>query len=250
MSGHNKWSTIKYKKGAADAKRGKLFSKIIKEITVAARIGGGDIDGNARLRSAIAAAKAANMPKENTERAIKKGTGELEGYSLEESSYEGYGPAGVAVMVSVLTDNKNRAVAEIRHAFSKYNGNLGETGCVSWMFDKKGYASVAKDQVDEDALYDIALEAGADDISDQGDEFEILTGPGDLEAMREALDKNNITCNVVEISMIPQSTVKVTGKAAQQTLKLLDVLDDLEDVQSVYSNFDIDDEEMESLQEK
>ncbi|HOO38837.1 MAG TPA: YebC/PmpR family DNA-binding transcriptional regulator [Deltaproteobacteria bacterium] len=248
MSGHNKWSSIKHKKGAADAKRGKIFSRLIKEITVAARMGGGDIDGNARLRSAVAAAKASNMPKDNIERAIKKGTGELEGYNLEENAYEGYGPGGVAVLVNVLTDNKNRAVADIRHLFTKYNGNLGETGCVSWMFDKKGFASVDKGVVEEDTLYDIALEAGAEDISDEGDVFEIVIAPEDIEGLREALEDNNISYNQLEVQMIPQTNVTLTGKQAQQALKLLDALEDLDDVQSISSNFDIDDEEMAQLQ--
>ncbi|MEA3222833.1 MAG: YebC/PmpR family DNA-binding transcriptional regulator [Thermodesulfobacteriota bacterium] len=250
MSGHSKWSSIKHKKGALDAKRGKIFSKLIKEITVAARIGGGDIDGNSRLRTAVATAKAANMPKENIDRAIKKGAGELEGFSLEESSYEGYGPGGVAVLIDVLTDNKNRAVADIRHVFTKYNGNLGETGCVGWMFDKKGYASIDKDAVDEDTLYDIAIGAGAEDIIDQGDIFEVLTLPEEIEALRAALEENNIAYNELTVSMIPQSTVNIAGKVALQTLKLLDALDDLEDVQSVHSNFEIDDEEMAKLQEQ
>lgn len=249
MSGHNKWSTIKHKKGAADAKRGKLFSKIVKEITVAARIGGGDADGNPRLRAALSAAKNANMPKDNVDRAVKKGTGELEGYILEESNYEGYGPSGVAVMLNVLTDNKNRAVADIRHLFTKYNGNLGETGCVSWMFDKKGFASIDKDQVDEDTLYDIALGVGAEDIADQGDVFEILTAPEIIEDLRAALEENNIAYSELQVSMIPQNTVNVSGKAALQVLRLLDALEDHDDIQAVYSNFDIDDEEMEKLQD-
>ena len=249
MSGHNKWSSIKHKKGAADAKRGKVFSRLIKEITVAARMGGGDLDGNARLRSAVATAKASNMPKDNIERAIKKGTGELDGYNLEENSYEGYGPAGMAVLVNVLTDNKNRAVADVRHLFTKYNGNLGETGCVSWMFDKKGYASIDKSAVDEDTLYDIMLEAGVDDISEQGDQFEILFAPEDIETVREALENNSIGYNQLEVQMIPQTNVTLTGKQAAQALKLLDALEYLEDVQSIFSNFDIDDEEMARLQE-
>ncbi|MBN1636575.1 MAG: YebC/PmpR family DNA-binding transcriptional regulator [Deltaproteobacteria bacterium] len=248
MSGHNKWSSIKHKKGAADAKRGKIFSRLIKEITVGARMGGGDVDGNARLRTAVAAAKAANMPKDNIDRAIKKGTGELEGYTLEESLYEGYGPGGVAILVNVLTDNKNRTVADIRHIFTKYNGNLGETGCVNWMFEKKGYASVDKEVIDEDTLYDIVLDAGAEDITEQGDAFEILSAPEDIEVLREALEKNNITYNSLEVQMIPQTNVKLTGKHAQQALKLLDALEDLEDVQSISSNFDIDDEELAQLQ--
>jgi len=250
MSGHSKWSSIKHKKGALDAKRGKIFSKLIKEITVAARIGGGDIDGNARLRTAVATAKAANMPKENIDRAIKKGAGELEGFSLEESSYEGYGPGGVAVLIDVLTDNKNRAVADIRHVFTKYNGNLGETGCVGWMFEKKGYASIDKDAIDEDTLYDIAIGAGAEDIVDQGDIFEVLTLPEEIEALRVALEENNIAYTELTVSMIPQSTINIAGKVALQTLKLLDALDDLEDVQSVHSNLEIDDEEMAKLQEE
>jgi YebC/PmpR family DNA-binding regulatory protein len=248
MSGHSKWSTIKHKKGAADAKRGKLFSKIIKEITVAARMGGGDQSANARLRSAIAAAKAANMPKDNIDRAIKKGTGELAGFALEELSYEGYGPGGIAVMVYVLTDNKNRAVADIRHLFSKYNGNLGETNCVSWMFEKRGFISIDKGVIDEDALYEIALGQGADDISDEGETYEILTEPDGLNGLREALEEKGITYNTAEVSMMPKTTVKVTGKSAQQALKLLDLLEDHDDVQSVYSNLDVDDEEMAQFQ--
>lgn len=248
MSGHNKWSTIKHKKSAVDAKRGKLFSKLIKEITVAARIGGGDVEGNPRLRAAVNAAKAANMPKENIERAIKKGTGELEGASYEEITYEGYGPGGVAVLVKVLTDNKNRAVADIRHVFSKYNGNLGETGCVNWMFEKKGYASVDKSVVDEETLYEVALGVGADDITDTGDTFEILTQPDRIEDLREALEARGIKYNQLEVQMIPQTNVTLTGKAAEQTLKLLEALEDLDDVQSVSSNFDISDEEMAGLQ--
>jgi YebC/PmpR family DNA-binding regulatory protein len=248
MSGHSKWSTIKHKKGAADAKRGKLFSKIIKEITVAARMGGGDQSANARLRSAIAAAKGANMPKDNIDRAIKKGTGELAGFALEELSYEGYGPGGIAIMVYVLTDNKNRAVADIRHFFSKYNGNLGETNCVSWMFEKRGFISIDKGVIDEDALYEIALGQGADDISDEGETYEILTEPDGLNGLREALEAKGVAYNTAEVSMLPKTTVKVSGKAAQQALKLLDLLEDHDDVQSVYSNLDVDDEEMDQFQ--
>jgi len=248
MSGHNKWSTIKHKKGAADAKRGKLFSKLIKEITVAARIGGGDIEGNARLRAAVSTAKAANMPKDNIDRAIKKGSGGLGGAIFEETTYEGYGPSGVAILVKVLTDNKNRAVADIRHLFAKYNGNLGETGCVGWMFDKKGYATVEKGTVDEETLYDIALEVGVEDISDSGEVYEITTTPEDIELLRSALEAKGIKYNQLEVQMIPQTNVKLTGKAAQQTLKLLDALEDLDDVQALSSNFDVDDEEMAQLQ--
>ncbi|HPS93762.1 MAG TPA: YebC/PmpR family DNA-binding transcriptional regulator [Deltaproteobacteria bacterium] len=248
MSGHNKWSTIKHKKGAADAKRGKLFSKLIKEITVAARIGGGDIEGNARLRAAVSTGKAANMPKDNIDRAIKKGIGEVGGAIFEETTYEGYGPSGVAILVKVLTDNKNRAVADIRHLFAKYNGNLGETGCVGWMFDKKGYATVEKGTVDEETLYDIALEVGVEDISDSGEVYEITTTPEDIELLRSALEAKGIKYNQLEVQMIPQTNVKLTGKAAQQTLKLLDALEDLDDVQALSSNFDVDDEEMAQLQ--
>jgi YebC/PmpR family DNA-binding regulatory protein len=248
MSGHSKWSTIKHKKGALDAKRGKIFSRIVKEITVAARMGGGDPGANARLRSAIAAAKAENMPKDNIERAIKKGTGELAGYNLEEITYEGYGPGGTAVMLNVMTDNKNRVVADIRHLFSKYNGNLGENGCVAWMFEKKGLLTVEKTAADEDTLYDIALGVGAEDVTDEGDVFEILTEPGELEKVREELEAKSIAYTSAEVSMIPTNVVKITGKSAQQLLKLLELLEDHDDVQSVYSNFDIDDEEMAQLQ--
>ena len=249
MSGHNKWSTIKHKKGAADAKRGKLFSKIIKEITVAARIGGGDIDGNARLRSAVASAKAANMPKDNVDRAIKKGTGEMEGYNLEEMLYEGYGPEGMAILVSVLTDNKNRAVADVRHAFTKRNGNLGTSGSVAWMFQRKGFASIPKDGVDEDALYDLALNAGADDVTDQGDCFEVLIAPESIEDLRNALEGASIAYDELKISMIPENTIKLTGKPAEQAMKLLDHLDDLDDVQDVYTNVEFDDDELAQMQD-
>jgi YebC/PmpR family DNA-binding regulatory protein len=248
MSGHNKWSTIKHKKGAADAKRGQLFSKIVKEITVAARMGGGDVEGNARLRSALLTARAASMPKENIDRAIKKGTGELEGYNLEEITYEGYGPGGVAILVNCMTDNKNRAVADIRHLFSKYNGNMGESGCVSWMFNKKGFASVDKSTVDEETLYDVALDVGAEDISDQGDSFEILIAPEDIEKLRTALEAKGIKYITLEVQMVPQTNVTLTGKQAQQALKLMDLLEELDDVQSISSNFDISDEEMAQLQ--
>jgi YebC/PmpR family DNA-binding regulatory protein len=188
MSGHNKWSSIKHRKGAQDAKRGKIFTKLIKEITVAARTGGGDLDANPRLRTAVAAAKTENMPKDNIERAIKKGTGELEGVSYEENSYEGYGPGGAAILVESLTDNKNRAVAEIRHIFNKYGGNMGENGCVAWMFDNKGYFNVDKAAVDEDKLMEIALEAGAEDVRDEDDSFEVITAPEDFDTVKDALE--------------------------------------------------------------
>ncbi|UCD66299.1 MAG: YebC/PmpR family DNA-binding transcriptional regulator [Deltaproteobacteria bacterium] len=248
MSGHSKWSTIKRKKGAADAKRGKIFSRLIKEITVAARMGGGDPEGNPRLRSAIATAKSENMPKDNIERAIKKGTGELEGAVYEEISYEGYGPGGVAVLVDCMTDNKNRTVADIRHAFSKSGGNLGESGCVSWMFDKKGSILVDKETIDEEELMDKALEAGAEDVVEEDNVYQVVTSPDDFEAVREALEADGVKFIEASVSMIPQNVVEVTEeKPAKQILKLLESLEDHDDVQSVSANFDIPDELMEEL---
>jgi YebC/PmpR family DNA-binding regulatory protein len=240
MSGHSKWSSIKHKKGAADAKRGKIFTKLIKEITVAARMGGsGDPDANPRLRSAITAAKAENMPKDNIERAIKKGTGELEGVNYEESTYEGYGPGGAAVMVESLTDNKNRAVADIRHIFSKCGGNMGENGCVAWMFDKKGYIVVENSAIDEDALMEIALEAGAEDVRQDGSNFEVICAPEDFEAVKDAIDAKSIAHIAAEVTMLPQSTASLAGKEAEQMIRLMDMLEDCEDVQTVYTNADI-----------
>jgi len=247
MSGHSKWSSIKHKKGAADAKRGRIFTKIIREISVAARFGGGDPDGNPRLRTAIAAAKAENMPKDNIERAIKKGTGELEGAHYEESVCEGYGPNGVAILVELLTDNKNRTVAEVRHAFTKHNGNIGTTGCVSWMFHKKGLISCDKATVDEEKLIEVALEAGAEDINDEGATLEVITDPKDLERVKEALDKSGLSCNFAKITMIPENTVKLNEKEAEQTLKLMESLEDSDDVQNVHANFDIPDDVMERI---
>ncbi len=248
MSGHSKWSTIKHKKGAADARRGKIFTKIIKEITIAARMGGGDQTGNPRLRSAIQAAKAENMPKENIERAIKKGTGELPGVSYEEATFEGYGPGGVAVLVEILSDNRKRTVADIRHIFSKNAGNLGEAGCVSWMFDKKGLIVFEKDKVDEEKLMDLALEAGAQDVQETDKEHEVITEPADFERVKkQLLEKAKLIPTYAEISMLPQSTVRLTGKEAQQMLRLMESLEDSEDVQHVYANFDIPDEEMEKV---
>lgn len=244
MSGHNKWSTIKHKKGAADAKRGKLFSKLIKEITIAARIGGGDIDGNPRLRTAVGTARAANMPKENIERAIKRGTGEIEGVTYEEVVYEGYGPGGVAVMVEVLTDNKNRTVAEVRHIFDKFNGNLGETGCVAWLFDKKGMVVVSGEGLNEDDVVELALEAGAEDVEGEGNAYEITTDPGEFEAVRTAVEQKGWMIELAEITMIPKDTVKLEGKKAEQMLRMMDALDDNEDMQKVFANFDISEEEM------
>jgi len=247
MSGHSKWSTIKRKKGAADAKRGKAFTKIIKEIMVAARFGGGDVNANPRLRAAVLAAKAENMPKDNIERAIKKGTGELEGVHYEDLTYEGYGPGGVAMLLEVLTDNKNRTVADVRHVFSKHNGNLGESGCVSWMFEKKGLILVDKGGVEEDRLIEIALDAGALDVNDTGKEFEVKTDPATFEDVKKALDDAGMKTSYAEVTMVPQTTVRLTGKEAEQMLKLMEGLEDSDDVQKVYANFDIPDEEMERL---
>jgi YebC/PmpR family DNA-binding regulatory protein len=242
MSGHSKWSTIKHKKGAADAKRGKVFTKLIKEITVAARMGGGDINANPRLRTAVAAAKAENMPKDNMERAIKKGTGELEGVSYEESTYEGYGPGGAAVLVESLTDNKNRAVADIRHIFAKRGGNLGENGCVAWMFDKKGYINIEKSATDEETLMEVALDAGAEDVREDGDNFEVITAPEDFEAVKEAVENASIPCLEAEVTMLPQTIAKLQGKEAERMILMMEALDDCDDVQKVYTNADIPDD--------
>lgn len=248
MSGHSKWSTIKRKKGANDAKRGKIFTRLIKEITVAARGGGGDPDGNPRLRSAIAAGKAENMPKDNIDRAIKKGTGELEGEVYEEILYEGYGPAGVAVLVDCMTDNRNRTVADIRHYFSKSSGNLGESGCVAWMFEKKGLIQVDKEKYDEEELMDLALEAGAEDVVEEDSTYQILTNPDEFGDVRDALQENGVEFFEAAVSMIPANTIAVTEeKQATSLLKLLENLEDHDDVQNVYANFDIDDELMEKI---
>ena len=244
MSGHSKWASIKHKKGALDAKRGKIFTKLIKEISVAARLGGGDPDGNPRLRTAILAAKADNMPKDNIDRAIKKGTGELEGVNYEEVIYEGYGTAGVAVILSVLTDNKNRTVAEIRSIFGKNGGNLGEAGCVGWMFHKKGQILVDVKTVDEDKLMTIVLDAGAEDMQMGEGEFEVITTPENFEKVKKAIDDNKIPTTYAEVTMVPQSYIKLTGQKAQQMLHLMEVLEDHDDVQKVYANFDIPEEEL------
>src|SRR5512136_1081190 len=246
MSGHNKWSTIKHKKGAADAKRGKIFTKLIKEITVAARLGGADPDGNPRLRAAMDKAKAENMPKDNIERAIKKGAGELEGVTYEEINYEGYGPGGAAVLVEVMTDNRNRSVSDIRSIFTKCNGNMGETGCVSWMFDKKGLIVFPK-ATDFDMLFEAALEAGAEDVTDEGEQFEVLTDPANFMDVRDSLIKAGFNSDSAEVTMIPQTMVKLEGKQAENMLKLMERLEDNDDVQNVYANFDISAEEMEKL---
>ena len=247
MSGHSKWSTIKHKKGAADAKRGKMFTKLIKEIMVAARFGGGDPDGNPRLRTAISAAKGVNIPKDNIERAIKKGAGELEGTHYEEFTYEGYAPGGVAVMVDIMTDNKNRTIADIRHIFSKNNGRIGETGCVSYMFLKKGLIVLEKKDVNEDQLMEIALDVGAEDVNDEGDTFEVVTDPKNFEKVKNALDKNSIKYTLAEITMVPQNTIRIEGKEAEQTLRLVEMLEDSDDVQKVYANFDIPDDVLEKI---
>jgi YebC/PmpR family DNA-binding regulatory protein len=247
MAGHSKWANIKHRKGAVDAKRGKIFTKLIKEITVAARMGGGDINANPRLRSAIIAAKAENMPKDNMERAIKKGTGELEGVNYEESTYEGYGPGGAAILLESLTDNKNRAVAEIRHCFSKHGGNLGENGCVAWMFEKKGYLVMEKGVVDEEALMETALEAGAEDVREDGDNFEVITAPEDFETVKEAVDTAEIATLSAEVTMLPQNMTELAGKDAEKMIKLMDALDDCDDVQKVYTNADIPDDVVEAL---
>jgi YebC/PmpR family DNA-binding regulatory protein len=247
MSGHSKWSSIKHKKAAKDAKRGKIFTKMIKEITVAARMGGGDVNANPRLRTAVTTAKAASMPNDNIERAIKKGTGELEGVAYEEVNYEGYGPAGVAIMVSVLTDNRNRTVAEIRNVFAKHGGNLGESGCVAWMFSKKGLITVDKSAVAEERLFEVGLEGGADDIADAGEVFEVTVAPERLEDVKAALEAAGIAVASAEVTMVPQSTVTLRGREAEQTLKLLELLEDHDDVQKVAANVDIPQEEVERL---
>ncbi len=248
MSGHSKWSTIKRKKGANDAKRGKIFTKLIKEITVAAKTGGGDPDGNPRLRTAITAAKSENMPKDNIDRAIKKGTGGLDGAVYEEILYEGYGPGGVAVLVETMTDNKNRTVADIRHFFAKSNGNLGESGCVGWMFDKRGVIVVDAGDVDEEELMDLAIEAGAEDVLEDETTFQVLTAPEDFSEVVDSLGKNGIKAVEATISMVPKNTVDVTEeKPAKSLLKLLENLEDHDDVQKVHANFDIPDEIMEKL---
>lgn len=245
MSGHSKWHTIKHKKGALDAKRGKIFTKLIKEITVAARTGGsGDPDANARLRKAIADAKAQNMPNDTIERAIKRGTGEIEGVAYEEITYEGYGPGGVAVLIETMTDNRNRTVAELRHLFSKNGGNLGESGSVAWMFEKKGYIVVDKAARSEEELFEIAIEAGADDVRDDGDAFEIFTSPENFDAVLEAVKNAGIEPQAASISMIPQNYIRLEGADAKQMLKLYDVLEDHDDVQKIYANFEMDESEM------
>ncbi len=244
MSGHSKWHSIKHKKGATDAKRGKLFTKFIKEITVAARSGGGDPDANARLRKAILDAKAGNMPNDTIDRAIRRGTGAETGVHYEEVTYEGYGPGGVALLIEAVTDNRNRTVAEIRHVFSKNGGNLGEAGSVGWLFEKKGYIVVDKAAKPEEELFEIAIEAGADDVRDDEDNVEIITSPENFESVQSAIKSAGIEPQVAEVSMVPQNYVKLEGSSAQQMLRLMEAMEDHDDVQKVYANFDIDEAEM------
>jgi YebC/PmpR family DNA-binding regulatory protein len=244
MSGHSKWATIKHKKGALDAKRGKIFTRLIKEITIAAKAGG-DPDGNPRLRTAILAAKAENMPADNIKRAIQRGTGELEGATYEEVTFEGYGPGGVAILVDVLTDNRNRAVSEIRHTFSKNGGNLGETGSVKFMFSKKGLIAVEKSAASEEKLMDIVLEAGGEDLSDEGDTWEIITDPGSYENVANAVKAAGIPTVMSEVTMLASTYTKLEGAPAAQMVRLLEALEDLDDVQNVHSNFDMDAEQVE-----
>ena len=244
MSGHSKWHSIKHKKGATDAKRGKLFTKFIKEITVAARTGGGDPDANARLRKAILDAKAGNMPNDTIDRAVRRGTGAEEGVNYEEITYEGYGPGGVALLIEAVTDNRNRTVAEIRHMFSKNGGNLGEAGSVGWLFEKKGYIVVDKSARPEEELFDIAIEAGADDLRDDEDNFEIITSPENFEGVQTAIKSAGIEPQVAEVSMVPQTYIKLAGSSAQTMLRLMEAIEDHDDVQKVYANFDIDEADM------
>ncbi|RKY00948.1 MAG: YebC/PmpR family DNA-binding transcriptional regulator [Spirochaetes bacterium] len=248
MSGHSKWASIKHKKGLMDARRGKLFTKLIREITVAARLGGGDPESNPRLRTVIAKAKEANMPKENIEKAIKKGTGELEGYSLEEVTYEGYGPGGVAIMIDAMTDNKNRTTAEIRSILTKSGGNLGENGCVSWIFEKKGVITISTEKYDENTVMEVALEAGAEDVRNEGDVWEVITAPEDFVNVKEAFLDRGIEIIMSDIMRLPKSTVKLEDeKSASKILSLIERLEDNDDVQNVAANFDIPDEIMEKV---
>ncbi|MDW7645667.1 MAG: YebC/PmpR family DNA-binding transcriptional regulator [Desulfuromonadales bacterium] len=246
MAGHSKWANIKHRKGAQDAKRGKVFTKLIKEITVAAKIGGGDIEGNPRLRTAIDKAKSENMPKDTIERAIKKGTGDMDGVNYEEGTFEGYGPGGVAVIVEFMTDNRTRTVADVRHIFNKHNGSLGVSGSVSYLFDRKGLISFPTEN-DFDTIFEAALEAGAEDVKDEGDSYEVITDPSNFIEVREAIAEKGLKWETAEITMIPQTMVQVEGKQAEQMLKMMDKLEDNDDVQNVYANFDISDEDYASL---
>jgi YebC/PmpR family DNA-binding regulatory protein len=247
MSGHSKWAQIKHKKAATDAKRGRLFTRLIKEITIAARQGGGDPNGNPRLRLAIATAKANNMPQENITRAIQRGTGELPGVSYEEVIYEGYAPGGVALLIETVTDNRNRTVSELRHLLARNNGNLGESGSVAWMFHKKGSIIISRANYNEDDILSIVLDAGAEDMRSDEETFEIITSPENFEAVKKALEENGVKIESAELQMIPQSTVRVEGKEAEQVLRLIEALEEHDDVQHVYANFDIDEKIMASF---
>lgn len=244
MSGHSKWHSIKHKKAATDSKRGRLFTRLIREMTAAARLGGGDPDANPRLRLAVANAKASNMPAENIKRAIMRGTGELPGVSYEDVNYEGYGPGGVAIYIQALTDNRNRTVAELRHILSKNGGNLGESGCVGWMFDRRGYFVVEKAAADEETVMETAIGAGADDMREDGNNYEVLSSTENFDAVKAAMESADIPLAAAEISMVPQSFVKLEGKNAQTMLKLMEALEDHEDIQNVWANFDIDEAEL------
>ena len=246
MSGHSKWHTIKHKKGALDAKRGKMFTRIIKELTVAARNGGGDPDSNPRLRTVIADAKAVNMPADNIKKAIQRGTGELPGVSYEEVTYEGYGPGGAAVIIEALTDSKNRTVGELRHMLTKHNGNLAESNAVAWMFSKKGYIVVDKAGADEEKLLNAVLEAGGDDLRDDGDTWEVLSEPSAFEAVRDAVKALGVEPATAQVAMLPQNYIKLEGKDASNMIRLMDALDDHDDVKQVWSNFDIEEREIEA----
>jgi YebC/PmpR family DNA-binding regulatory protein len=249
MSGHSKWSTIKRKKAAVDAARGKIFTKLIRELTTAARRGGGDPDANPRLRAAMDAARTANMPAATMERAVKRGTGEIEGVTYEEATFEGYGPGGVALFIDVLTDNRNRTVAEIRHSLTKHGGSLGEGGCVAWMFDLKGVILIPVESRSEDEMLEIALEAGADDLTQDGDVFQVTTRASDLSPVKHALEQRGVPVSSAELVRVAQNTVRLEGKDAELMLKLLEALEDQDDVQRVSSNFDIPEELMRSLED-
>jgi YebC/PmpR family DNA-binding regulatory protein len=247
MSGHSKWATIKHKKAATDAKRGRIFTKLIREITIAARVGGGDAMSNPRLRTAIAAAKNENMPNENIERAVLRGTGQLEGEQYEEVNFEGYGPGGVGMLMQVVTANRNRVVSEIRHVMSRHGGNLAEAGAVGWMFNRKGQIAIPKDRASEDQVMSIVLDAGAEDLKDDGSSWEVLTPPESFEAVRDALAKASITPDSAEVAWVPQNYVKLTGSAAQQMVRLVEALEEHDDVQHVFANFDIDENELQAV---
>ncbi len=247
MSGHSKWANIKHRKASVDAKRGKIFTKLIRELTVAAKHGGGDIESNPRLRTAINTAKGANMPNDTIDRAVKRGTGEIGGDDFHELSYEGYGPGGSAVLVRTLTDNKNRTVSDIRRIFTKHGGNLGENGCVAWMFDMKGRIAFEKDTVDEEQVFDLVLDAGADDVVTEDSELVVITPPEEIETVKSVLDEAGLKYETAEVTMIPENNVKIEGKEAEHMIRLMEALEDSDDVQNVYSNFDIPEELIESL---